>query len=366
MTRGPRFRRVATLAAVTLMLGVLGSASVLGSAAVEADTLHQAQDHLSALQKRIKARRTKLAHLEHHMNMTAKRIDHTQSALAEIQHQLDHVAVKLADTRSQIAKLQDQMDQRIRAAYIQGPGTPIELVLTAPTYNALVERLSILDHMTQSDAELADQIRVVQQQLQQRTQQLTQLQAQRTDLLNQLNDRRQKLQSNYDEQHKLLSYLANQRAIVMQQITALQPFALCPVMGPRAFSDDFGAPRTAGGYHPHAGNDILAPMGARIVAPFDGTATASHDTLGGLTVNVTGANGYVYNAHLSKIGKTGKVRAGDVVGYVGNSGDARGGPTHDHFEWHPNSVPSHPHKSPYGFTKVGDAIDPYPFLMQVC
>jgi murein DD-endopeptidase MepM/ murein hydrolase activator NlpD len=361
-----RFRPVAALAAVALTLGVVGNAAVLGNVAVQADTLHQAKDHLSALQKRIKARRQKLARLEREMNRTAKRIDHTQSALAEIQRHLDHVAVRLAETRSQVAKLQDQMNQRIRAAYIQGPGTPIELVLTAPTYNALVERLSILDHMTQSDAELADQIRAVQAQLQQRTQQLTDLQAQRTELLHQLNDRREKLQSSYDEQHKLLSYLAEQRAIVMQQITALQPFAVCPVMGPRAFSDDFGAPRTAGGYHPHAGNDILAPMGARIVAPFDGTATAGHDTLGGLTVNVTGANGYVYNAHLSKIGKTGKVRAGDVIGYVGNSGDAQGGPTHDHFEWHPNQIPSHPHKSPYGFTRVGDAIDPYPFLMQVC
>jgi peptidoglycan hydrolase CwlO-like protein len=366
VTRRPRFRQIAALTTAALVFGALGNAVAFGGAAVQGDSLHQAQDHLTALQKRIRARRQKLATLEHQMNRTAKRIDHTQTELAEIQHQLDHVAVKLAEARAEIAKLQEQMDKRIRAAYIQGPGTPIELVLTAPTYNALVERLSMLDHMTESDAQLADQIRVVQQQLQERTALLTELQARRTDLLHQLNDRREKLQSSFDEQHKLLSYLAEQRAIVMQQITALQPFAVCPVMGPRAFSDDFGAPRTAGGYHPHAGNDILAPMGARIVAPFDGTATASHDTLGGLTVNVTGANGYVYNAHLSKLGKLGKVRAGDVVGYVGNSGDARGGPTHDHFEWHPNQISSHPHRSPYGQTRVGDAIDPYPFLMQVC
>jgi len=184
------FRRVAAFTAVTLLLGVLGAAAQ----PVGADTLHQAKDHLSALEKRIKARRQKLAHLEHHMNMTAKRIDHTESALAEIQHQLDHVAVKLADARAEIAKLQDEMDARIRAAYIQGPGTPIELVLTAPTYNDLVERLSILDHMTQSDAELADQIKAVAAQLQARTQQLTDLQAQRTALLHELNQRREKLQ----------------------------------------------------------------------------------------------------------------------------------------------------------------------------
>jgi peptidoglycan hydrolase CwlO-like protein len=358
-----RTRPIAAFLAATILIGVL---SGVGGSAVRADTLHQAKDHLSSLQKRINARRAKLTQLEHQMNRTAKRIDHTQSALTEIQHQLDRVAVKLAQARSEISKLQAEMDKRIRAAYIQGPGTPIELVLSAPSYNALVDRLSILDHLTQSDSELADQIRAVAGQLQARTQQLTDLQQQRTELLNQLNQRRQKLQSSYDEQHKLLTYLAQQRAIVLRQITALQPFAICPVMGPHAFSDDFGAPRYSGGYHPHAGNDILAPMGARIVAPFDGTAVASHDTLGGLTVTVTGTYGYVYNAHLSKVGKTGRVKAGDVIGYVGNSGDARGGPTHDHFEWHPNKIPSHPHKSPYGYTRIGDAIDPYPFLMQVC
>jgi murein DD-endopeptidase MepM/ murein hydrolase activator NlpD len=123
------------------------------------------------------------------------------------------------------------------------------------------------------------------------------------------------------------------------------------VQGKGFFSDDFGAPRYAGGYHPHQGNDIFAPLGTPIVAPFVGTAVATPNSLGGLAVRVLGSQGFVYNAHLVAYGKLGSVKAGTVIGYVGNTGDALGGPTHDHFEWHPAN---------------GPAIDPYPFLKEVC
>lgn len=129
------------------------------------------------------------------------------------------------------------------------------------------------------------------------------------------------------------------------------PLYICPVQGKGFFSDDFGAPRYAGGFHLHQGNDIFAPLGTPIVAPFDGNAVTAANSLGGLAVKVFGTQGYVYNAHLVSYGKLGAVKAGTVIGYVGNTGDALGGPMHDHFEWHPAN---------------GPAIDPYPFLTQVC
>ena len=85
-----------------------------------------------------------------------------------------------------------------------------------------------------------------------------------------------------------------------------------------------------------------------------------------MAVIVYGALGYVYNAHLSRIGTLGPVVAGTVVGSVGNTGDARGGPTHDHFEWHPAAIPAHPWRSPYGYTVINGAIDPFPYLNAVC
>ncbi len=129
------------------------------------------------------------------------------------------------------------------------------------------------------------------------------------------------------------------------------PLFMCPIQAKGYFSDDFGAPRYAGGYHPHQGNDMFADFGSPIVAPFNGRAVIAANRLGGLAVKVFGRDGYVYNAHLSRYGKVGPVKVGDVIGYVGNTGDAIGGPPHNHFEWHPRN---------------GPAVNPNEALKEVC
>jgi hypothetical protein len=144
-----------------------------------------------------------------------------------------------------------------------------------------------------------------------------------------------------------------------------EPFRLCPVRPPVSYQDDFGEVRTVGGYHPHGGNDIAAPTGRPVRAPFAGLAVAhADDWFAGRYVTVAGREGYVRNSHLSRFGRLGWVQAGRVIGYVGDTGDARG--PHDHFSWHPWNVPRTLHRSPLGFTRIDDAIDPFPYLNQVC
>lgn len=115
---------------------------------------------------------------------------------------------------------------------------------------------------------------------------------------------------------------------------------VCPVDMPNAYTDNWGAPRYSGGYHPHQGIDIFAPEGTPIRAPFPGIAVTAENELGGLAVRVIGETGYVYNAHLSAYGQLGEVETGDVIGYVGNTGNARYSAPHDHFEWHPGGGPA--------------------------
>jgi murein DD-endopeptidase MepM/ murein hydrolase activator NlpD len=128
-------------------------------------------------------------------------------------------------------------------------------------------------------------------------------------------------------------------------------FRACPVPDYISIADNFGVtvriPHVP--VHIHMGNDVAAPTGAPILAPFDGLASAGHDKLGGSTVRVYGGEGYVYNAHLSAFGSLGWVHAGDVIGFVGTTGDAQG--PHDHFEWHPND---------------GAAVDPHALLLTAC
>jgi len=99
-------------------------------------------------------------------------------------------------------------------------------------------------------------------------------------------------------------------------------------------------------------------------------AVADPNDLGGNAVVVRGNDGYVYNAHLSAYGHLGPVKTGDVIGYVGNTGDAQGTAYHDHFEWHPYAGPTIQWVSSYGFVTIDSgnppAVDPYPYLKQAC
>jgi murein DD-endopeptidase MepM/ murein hydrolase activator NlpD len=115
-----------------------------------------------------------------------------------------------------------------------------------------------------------------------------------------------------------------------------------PVYGPSSFIDSFGAARADVNWH--HGDDIFAPLGAPLLAVADGTLfSVGWNDIGGLRVWLrdTAGNEFYY-AHLSALATNTAngvaVQAGDVIGFVGNTGDARGTPYHLHFEIHPVSM----------------------------
>lgn len=109
-----------------------------------------------------------------------------------------------------------------------------------------------------------------------------------------------------------------------------------PVAGVRKsqIADTWGAARSGG--RSHKGVDIFAKRGTPVVSATDGILLrAGINTLGGQIINVLGPGRQVhYYAHLDGYAgfKSGDiVLRGDTIGYVGNTGNARGTPPHLHF-----------------------------------
>jgi murein DD-endopeptidase MepM/ murein hydrolase activator NlpD len=117
-----------------------------------------------------------------------------------------------------------------------------------------------------------------------------------------------------------------------------------PVYGPSSFTDTFKAARGDISSGWHHGDDIFAPLGAPILAVASGTVfSVGWNAVGGNRLWLRDGQGNLfYYAHLSAFTPLAvngnKVKAGDVLGFVGNTGDAQGTPYHLHFEIHPVSL----------------------------
>jgi murein DD-endopeptidase MepM/ murein hydrolase activator NlpD len=131
------------------------------------------------------------------------------------------------------------------------------------------------------------------------------------------------------------------------ELEAALPF---PVKGRAddAVGSLFGMPRDSGARH-HEGIDIFAPRLTPVVAVADGRATPRENELGGNTIWLSTPGTSYYYAHLDRatVSSGQRVRAGEVIGYVGNSGNAATTDPHLHF----------------GIYRWGrGAVDPFPLL----
>ena len=139
----------------------------------------------------------------------------------------------------------------------------------------------------------------------------------------------------------------------------LPALVVFPAGTPCSFVDDWQSPRgtdASGNPLYHEGNDVIAALGTPIYAATAGTVTRlSQSVKGGNQLYLTMTDGtYLFHAHIDHyaagivVGSV--VKAGDVIAYVGQTGDAQYTVAHLHFEVHPQG---------------GAPVDPYPMLKAV-
>lgn len=127
-----------------------------------------------------------------------------------------------------------------------------------------------------------------------------------------------------------------------------------PVQGAdrRNVGSRYGDPRN-GGSRSHRGIDIFAPRGTPALAAAEGRITrVGTNRLGGNVVHMRSSDDLsFYYAHLDRqtVGTGARVRAGEKLGEVGNTGNARSTPPHLHF----------------AVFRGGEAVDPWGYLVDL-
>lgn len=276
------------------------------------------------------------------------------SLTAEVSDLELRIARLEADKAEAVARLTQarlQVKKRAVAGYMGSPAQPINQILAAEDFNDLSRRFELLQAVVE-----ADRGRMIEYDAARRA----------------VGAELEMLVAALDAQRAALSVAAAalegaddallakqvQLAAVRAGNSVLGGGFVFPVAGPRSYSDTFGAPRMFGtSYaHLHQGTDIFASQGTPLVAVERGVLIkVGTDILGGTKLWLVGASGTrYYYAHLSAFAEgtveNKVVVAGEVVGYVGNSGNAATTPPHVHFEVHPGG---------------GAAVNPYPLLRMV-
>jgi murein DD-endopeptidase MepM/ murein hydrolase activator NlpD len=382
------FRVVAVSAA---LVALVAAAATSGSAASK-DEVQEARQERRAAEEQLAAAQGQLSSIQTELTAVLQRLEDATGRLEEVTANLQTTREERDAAEARFARIERRLNERAAEMFMEGPASDVGFYLGATSLSDLSDRIEYVDVVQQDDADLAQEVLNLRNELIATEDRLEALQSEARRRQAAAQALQDEVQAKLAEQEGVLADVrdtlagakADERAAekAYQKLLASQSygghstvplpegwqdvFEVCPVAQPRGFGDGFGAPRYVGGYHLHKGVDIVAPMGTPIYATFDGMASDATNIYGGNAVYVSGKYGVTYNAHMTSIAKLGPVQAGDVIGYVGSTGLAGGVTNHNHFEFRPNVMPSSWPESYYGYSIIEDAINPYPLLVAAC
>jgi murein DD-endopeptidase MepM/ murein hydrolase activator NlpD len=382
------FRVVAVMSALVALVAL---ASTDGSAASK-EEVQEARQERRAAEEQLSSAQGQLSSIQGELTAVLQRLEQATGRLEEVTANLQVTREERDAAEARFARIEARLNERAAEIFMEGPASDVGFYLGATSLSDLSDRIEYVDVLQRDDADLAQDVLNLRNELIATEDRLEALQSEARRRQAAAQALQAEVEAKLAEQEGVLEEVrdtlagakADERAAekAYQKLLASQSYGghssvplpagwedvlqVCPVAQPRGFGDGFGAPRYVGGYHLHKGVDIVAPMGTKIYATFDGMASDATNIYGGTAVYVTGKYGSTYNAHMTSIAKLGPVQAGDVIGYVGSTGLAGGVTNHNHFEFRPNVMPSNWPASYYGYAIIEDAINPYPLLVAAC
>jgi peptidoglycan LD-endopeptidase LytH len=281
----------------------------------------------------------------------------TWARIEELRLERQQLTDRSAQLRTEFADAQAALTDRAIAMFKRGQTDSSLFLLAAEGPGEAADRAALLSALQTRDRARAERagalftaLRQTEQLLQERSAQLDELQAQ---LDRQRDVLAQDLEAAEARAEDLEQRAQNRRQVDRGPQQGIYSCIFEP--GRSTFRDTWGAPRSGG--RSHKGTDVFAVMGEPVLAFTDGTiARHSNGGLGGISVYLQGDDGNLYYyTHLQRIDANGavgrRVQGGELIAHNGDTGNARGGAPHVHFEVKPGG---------------GASINPYPWLAAAC
>ncbi len=355
------------------LFAVVGTVLLVATVPVGAQTQKDVDEAKATLDEAVDDR----AFVSDELEAAIARYQEINNQLAEVSYRVTQMQDRITDYESDVRELRKAVEDRAIDAYMAGGVDSLQLFFTADSYADVVTSQQVLEHAASKDLTLIDQLTATKTQMERLREELETDQiaaAELRDAADAIVAELDRLYSAYDEEVRVadvafrearqkyedkkrqerLAALARKQGAAAGVGAGVTPGFICPVTGGVGFINDWGFPRSGG--RTHKGTDMFAPRGRPLAAVGNGTVSLRNSGLGGVSVwlRADHGNSYYY-AHLDGYApglSTGsRVSAGQVVGYVGDSGNARGGSPHLHFQIHPGH---------------GGPVNPYPTLVRSC
>src|SRR3990170_3941406 len=229
MSRTPPLRSLLAAALAGMILLAAALVALPGAASGTRDELKAARQELRETKARIRERAHRLRVQKRELNRLATRIARNEARVHEAGEAIAKLEVRIGRAAVRMYVLQEQLDERNRSAYILGPGAPVLYLLTATSAEDAAARLSLLAEMNRRDALLATKVGRYRERLATDRAEVLRLQRAREIALQQLERDRAELHRRLAASRKLFDKLHEQKQTIVDEISRIRPFAVCPV-----------------------------------------------------------------------------------------------------------------------------------------